>query len=137
LKSKQYIEDWILNDLSIPDARFNMLPRCPYAKKALIDNKILFVEATKSIYDCVKELVNSWNDNYDIAVIHLNWIATPNAVAQLRSLFNDMYEEQDFIFIEDFIQEQNINLMLMQRKTAIERARVQLKETGYYSGDPQ
>lgn len=135
MKSKKQIEEWILKDLSTPDPRFNMLPRCPYAKRALLDNKILFTEVTENIYSHVKNLIRTWDNTYDIAVIHLNWSLTINAVETLRTTFNNMYEDQDFIFIEDCIED--INLMLLQRKAGIEKARVQLKETGYYSGDPQ
>ena len=137
LKSKRYIEEWILEDLSKPDPRFNMLPRCPYAKKALIDKKILFVEVQKNFYSTIKELIKNWDDTYDVAVVHMDWSLTCSAVEQIRIMCNDMYNDNNFIFIEDFINKHNINVMLMQRMTGLEKARQQLKETGYYSGDPQ
>ena len=133
---KEHIEQWILNDLSVPNERFNMLPRCPYAKKALIDNRILFL-STDNYYKDIEDTIDSWNDTYEIAVVHLDKSLTTNAVANLRTMFNNMYEEQDFFFVEDYIESNNMHVMLVQRTSGIEKARQQLKETGYYSGDPQ
>jgi hypothetical protein len=102
-----------------------------------MDNKILFENIQSGFYNVVKRLVEEWDDTYDIAVLNLDYDVTPNAVATLRSICNEGYAEQDFIFIEDFPPNGNLSVILMQRKTNIDKARVQLKTKGYYAGDPQ
>ena len=39
----QSIEDWILNEVSIPSAETNNIPLCPYAKKAWLSNEVKVV----------------------------------------------------------------------------------------------
>ena len=138
---KERIIEWIEKDLSPPNPKFNNLPRCPYAKKAVLDNKNLFTDVgiKDSYYKTVQKLVKEWDDSYDIAVINLDYKITPTAVSQLRMISNEGYGHKDFIFIEDFIsnEKQNISIILMQRKSNIDKARAQLKQQGYYAGDPQ
>tara|TARA_B100000900_G_scaffold373892_1_gene354798 strand:+ start:1367 stop:1780 length:414 start_codon:yes stop_codon:yes gene_type:complete len=134
---KENIIAWIENDLSTPNPRFNNLPRCPYAKRAVMDNKILFENIQSGFYNVVKRLVETWDDSYDIAVLNLDYNVTPNAVGTLRTICNEGYADKDFIFIEDFVPQGNHSVILMQRKTNIDKARIQLKSKGYYAGDPQ
>ena len=135
---KERIIEWIEKDLTPPDSRFNNLPRCPYAKRAVIDNKILFVNVLKDkFYKEIQKAVKEWDDSYDIACFNLDYKITPKAVEQLRMICNEGYAHKDFIFIEDFIQQHNMSIVLMQRKTNIDKARAQLKTQGYYAGDPQ
>ena len=43
---EEYIRNWILEDLCKPVALLNNLPKCPYAKKALLDSKVKFYTAS-------------------------------------------------------------------------------------------
>jgi hypothetical protein len=119
---KERIIEWIEKDLTPPDSRFNNLPRCPYAKRAVMDNKILFVNVLKDkFYKEIQKAVKEWDDSYDIACFNLDYKITPKAVEQLRMICNEGYAHK----------------VLMQRKTNIDKARAQLKTQGYYAGDPQ
>ena len=46
---ESYMRDWILKDLSYPVALLNNLPKCPYAKQALLEKKILFFSDVTNI----------------------------------------------------------------------------------------
>ena len=83
---KKYIENWILNDLSINDSFFNNLPKCPYAKKALINNKILYDFSNHTnIYKKIDEIANNWNNfSYEVALIKMNNNIDPNLLKKIH-----------------------------------------------------
>jgi predicted secreted protein len=128
---KEKIEKWIIEDLSKPLEGLNGLSRCPYAKKAFLDEKIGYQVAEKNLTTIVEGLIENWEtNNKDIVVILLNWTVTPTAVEYLRTMCNDNYNSKDFFFVEDSVED--YNFILMQKKSKLETARESLKEAGYY-----
>ena len=74
---QQAITDWILNELSTPVSLLNNLPKCPYAKKAALDGKLLFYEHCDDIDKLVNDIILVWNDeSTEVAIINLGNISS-------------------------------------------------------------
>ena len=59
-----YIKDWIKTFVTKPNPVFGNLPPCPYAQKAIIDNKVEFLELNhiadwRTIYGII------WNFDFE------------------------------------------------------------------------
>lgn len=149
MEFETYIKRWILEDLSKPVALLNNLPKCPYAKKALLDNKIKFYHVCKDLNFIIQEIAKDWNDDtLEVAVIHLDWEISPNQLENIVVTYNVEYKDQDFLFLDDHVEVdetiKNINfnngkynLLLMQRRSKIEAARKQLQKLNYYKNWPE
>ena len=60
----QTIKNWISKFVTVPNPVFGNLPPCPYAQKAMIDDKVEFVElAATGDWTTIYQLI--WNTNFD------------------------------------------------------------------------
>ena len=140
---KKYIENWILKDLSLNDSFFNNLPKCPYAKKALMNHKILYDFSNhENIYKKIDEIANNWNNfSYEVALIKMNNDIDPILLKKIKKELNKNYD--NFIFLTDHLEvEEKIenisfnnmeyNIIFMQDKLKLKQARINLNKKGYY-----
>lgn len=140
---KKYIENWILNDLSINDSFFNNLPKCPYAKKALASNKILYDFSNHTnIYKKIDEIANNWNNfSYEVVLIKMNDDIDPILLKKIKKDLNKNYDT--FIFLTDHLEvkeeienmsfnNMKYNIIFMQDKLKLKQARINLNKKGYY-----
>lgn len=146
---EDYIRKWILEDLSKPVGLLNNLPKCPFAKKALLDEKVKFYTAAGDLNYVVKEITKHWNDEkIEVAVIHLNWDVKTKEMEGIVNVYNKLYEPKDFLLLDDHIDvEEKIedvdfsngryNILLLQKKSKIVSARTQLEKLNYYKNWPE
>jgi len=140
---KKYIENWILQDLSITDSFFNNLPKCPYAKKALVSNKILYDFSNHTnIYKKIDEIANNWNNfSYEVVLIKMNDDIDPILLKKIKKDLNKNYDT--FIFLTDHLEvkekienmsfnNMKYNIIFMQDKLKLKQARINLNKKGYY-----
>ena len=135
---RQDVEDWICGYLSERTPEHNNLPRCPYAKKSLIANKVWFEVASNDaeVYGIVENYSNTWDDDkHDAIVIHLDWNITDNERCYISDTCLHFYGiHNDNVFIEER-QELNgtvYNMILMHRFSEMQVAKRSLKRKGYY-----
>lgn len=66
--AEKEIRVWIYDYLSVPRVQLNNLSACPYAKPAIDQNKIRFLEGVEVIGD-LANLSKSWDDDLDGVVL--------------------------------------------------------------------
>ena len=143
---QQTITDWILNELSTPVPLLNNLPKCPYAKKAALDGKLLFYEHCDDIDKLVNDIISVWNDeSTEVAIINLGNISSDMLENHAKRL-NKRYP--DFLFLDDHTEvvekiedvdfsNGEYNILLCQKREKVEIARKILKRKGYYKNWPK
>ena len=141
---ENYIGDWIINDLSNPIAALGGFAKCPYAKKAYLENKVVFVEEYSDIQETISTLTSVWdNDKTEVAIIRLHDV-DEKQISELVDQLNERYMPDDFIFLDDHvnnIEQMNdvvfnngrYNVLFMQRKKKLAAATRRLEKTGYYN----
>jgi len=63
------ILQWSETALEKPSPQFNNLPPCPYAKKALMDEKVAILFKYDDSYQVLYSCVSQFDDNFDLAII--------------------------------------------------------------------
>lgn len=141
MEFKEYMKDWILNDLSSPIAALNNFSKCPYAKTAFLENKVHFFEIDD--YPEIDTIVSSWdNEKMEVAVIKLPPI-TSNYITTLVDNLNERYIPDDFIFLDDHVDNEErmneivfnngkYNVLFLQRKSKLDLSTKKLEKLGYY-----
>lgn len=141
------INDWILNRLSTPLDNFNNLPACPFAKKALIDNKIKMLEIhhKDDFLKLMNEFTIQWPNNIDVLILGCDPSIVP--AIELSTIVEDanngFLKERNYIALEDhpadpeyaagyYVNEGNWALILLQLKDKINFSRKILEKQGYY-----
>ena len=59
---KEYLTKWVEEVLSVPHELLNGLPVCPFARQAIIENKVEFFRTSDYVKDIADKLDN-WNDS--------------------------------------------------------------------------
>ena len=100
----QTIKNWISNFVTKPNPVFGDLPPCPFAQKAIVDNKVEFVElkATadwKDIYQLI------WKTDFDVKDV-LCVIADPRQFSAdetvgIADALNERFMPRDIVVLED------------------------------------
>ena len=138
------LNNWISKTLSIPNPIFNNLPACPYAKKALLEDKV-DISTFDSWVDAYTSLVTKDFD-FDKTEVYIFAFPphniTPN---QLSNMLDSLAKTwtKDIIVLEDHphekeqVKEFNLNfkkscLLLIQSRTKLNEARAYLESKGYY-----
>ena len=64
------VKSWILEYVVEPNANLNGFPPCPYAKQAMLENKVRFLETTniKMFLEKANQEVDTWDDSVDVCV---------------------------------------------------------------------
>jgi len=138
--SNQDLKDWILGYLSKPNAVFNGLPPCPYAKKAWLDNN---VEIKKFVnYDLLRDSIKNVVGS-QVKIFYYEYPLTPDA-DKLKSVVTWLAKEYpDYIFYDEHpdtiekVGEEVVNsgviaIIVQNRKDLLEK-RAELQKTGYYN----
>lgn len=63
------ILQWSETALEKPSPQFNNLPPCPYAKKALMDEKVAILFKYDDSYQVLYSCISQFDDNFDLAII--------------------------------------------------------------------
>ena len=137
-----FLKTWINEFLSKPQDLLNGFPPCPYARKALVDNKIFFFKSNDYLND-IKSLFEDWNTDYEVAVCVVpDNVDKDQFVKDVASL-NERYVSKGFGCLEDHkdlpenfyhlnFNNGKYNIILCQRLDPINEASERLLEKGYY-----
>lgn len=142
-EGKSYILKWIEDFVTQPNKDLNNFPPCPYAKQAVIDNKLQFEVAELDIDLHLIKKSLMWDDNIDVCCIF-----TPkHSAEELSRLVEDINKRYlmvyDFVALEDHPDDrEEINgvcmnngkypIVLLQRLSKIQMFSGFLKKKGYY-----
>ena len=140
---EQYLRTWILDVLSKPEPLLNNLPRCPYARAALVDNKVKFI-STNNYVDDIEKLFADWNSSLDVVVLVCQNNIDPDKFSADVKSINDRYVPLGFGCLEDHVavpetledivfNNGKYNLILCQPLDKLNKASEQLKGKGYYN----
>ena len=100
----QKIQAWISNFVTKPNPIFGNLPPCPFAQKAILDNKVEFLELNGvACYNTLYQHI--WNFDFDTKDV-LVMIAEPDQFTaketmQLAKDLNEYYMHKDVVILED------------------------------------
>lgn len=108
---QQHIHNWIETFLSVPSETFNNLPPCPFAKQAMLENKIQCVEITPmeqiSMHDYfIAELENfsyHWPKGKEIVIIGCNpeYITAEELSLAVETSTARFLDQRGYVALED------------------------------------
>jgi hypothetical protein len=148
------IMQWSETALEKPSPQFNNLPPCPYARKALMDEKVAILFKYDDSYQVLYSCVSQFDDNFDLAIIvdvH-NDKSAYDFHEYLESLneaiSNGMFIDKD-IWVMGFhpdddvsetaqetaieaITDTEYSMIFVQRLTVLQEAADKLDKKGYY-----
>ena len=100
----QKIKNWIKDFVTRPNPVFGNLPPCPFAQKAIVDNKVEYVELN-SIADWRTIYGMIWNFDFDekdvLCIIAEPTHFTPQQTVSMAEWLNERFMPQDIVILED------------------------------------
>jgi hypothetical protein len=139
---KDFLSNWIITFLSTPQEILSGYPPCPYARKALVENKINFVSST-NYSDVILEEVTNWNNLFDVLLVECGNVDKDQFVNDVANINNKLLVKgfvalEDHVEIEEPLQHLDFrngkyNIILVQRLDKINQAGASLKKLGYYN----
>lgn len=141
------IKKWIEEFVSVQHEELGKVP-CPFAKQAMLENKIKYVE-TEKIGETLSNLVDDWTDKFEVVVLYTKTdLYTPNEVSDIVKRFNKLAMPRDVVALEDHPEDPEILngvsmnfggaiLILVQRLSKLNKASTILKRKGYYDDWPK
>jgi len=141
------IQNWIIERLSVSLDTFNNMPACPFAKQALLDNKVKIIEINnkEDFANTMKNYVENWPTNIEVLVLGCKpEIITASELTEITETANNSFlNDYNYLaledhpleleYVEDFcVNEGNWALILLQSKAKINSARKILEKRGYY-----
>jgi len=137
---KEYILKWIEEFVSVNNVNLNNWPPCPYARQAVLDNKILWYEFDS---DILENLIDQeWDNNYDLCIIHTPGVSSDYLSEQVYKA-NSFLMPKDIVCLEDHPDDiEEINGVIMnngkyplifkQKLSNLQMFSETLKRKGYY-----
>ena len=137
-----FLKNWINDFLSKPQDLLNGFPPCPYARKALVDNKVLFFKSENYVAD-IEQLFDNWDDSYEVAVCVVSDSVDKYEFINNVEQINERYISKGFGCLEDHkaipenfyhltFNNGQYNIILCQRLDKINDASDKLMSKGYY-----
>lgn len=141
------IRDWIVERLSVSLPNFNNMPACPFAKQALIDQKIKIVSVLdkQEFVNIMEQHATAWPANIEVLVIGCDpTLITSDELSDVVETSNATFlKDHGLLALEDHpdepeyaagyhVNEGNWALVLLQSKEKIVSARKILDRRGYY-----
>lgn len=136
----EQIRSWITNFLSKPNPLLNNFPPCPFAKKALLDERVQIKKFTE--WDELSHVAADWDDSLDVA---LWWFADRDleTMNNVKLQFNNVWRPHDMWLLMDHPDKHELingvemnfklaGLLLLQRYSTLVDASETLKTQGYY-----
>lgn len=149
----EHINNWIENFLSVNNSAFNNLPPCPFAKQAMIDNKIHCVEISPvehiSMHDYfIAELENfsyHWPKGKEVVIIacHPHFISSEELSLAVETATTRFLDARGYVALEDHPDETeqvgdvilnngSYAIAFLQDKKKLNTARRALHKQNYY-----
>ena len=151
---EQHIHNWIQDFLSVPNNIFNNLPPCPFAKQALIDNKIECIEIFPdedniSMHDnfisMCEKITYTWPNEKEVVIVgcHPKYISAEELSLATDTANTKFLNSRGYIALEDHpdeletVKDVVLNngkyaVMFLQSKSKLSAARHALKKQDYY-----
>ena len=100
----QKIKSWIKDFLTKRNPVFGDLPPCPFARKAMMDKKVEFVELTSTAdWRTIYQLI--WNADFDskdvVCIIAGPKQFTAQQTVSMAEFLNERFMERDVVVLED------------------------------------
>tara|TARA_B100000424_G_C22768586_1_gene413990 strand:+ start:213 stop:683 length:471 start_codon:yes stop_codon:yes gene_type:complete len=136
------IKQWILNFVSQHHSTLEHIP-CPFAKQALITNKINFIQTT-TVKNTVKDVCDNWSDDYEVVCVYFDEkIITTEQLSKDIEELNEYSMPKDIVSLEDHPDDVEIvngvqmnfglcGIVLIQRLSKLNKASKILRKQGYY-----
>ena len=141
-----YIKNWIKTFVTKPNPVFGDLPPCPFAQKAIIDNKVEFVELNRiadwrTIYGII------WNFDFEekdvLCIIAESTHFTAQQTVSMAEWLNERFMPHDIVILEDhpkineYVKEVKLNngkyiLFLVQSLSKLNKFSKMLEDGPYY-----
>jgi hypothetical protein len=142
MEYEKYLKTWVEEVLSVPHELLNSLPICPFAKKAIVENKVKFIRTTDYVTDISKAL-DTWEDSFHAVIFVCNDDVEPDMFANNVKQLNLKYLEQNLVLLEDHTKIEEpfhgikfnngkYNIVIAQRLQSINEASRHLARSGYY-----
>ena len=155
---EQSIREWIETFLNIPSETLNNLPPCPFARQALISNKIVVQELTPLSHISMKEYFTAEIENYtyhwpkgkEVVVLGCDpkLISADDLEACVDESAEKFLEDRGYVALEDHpdhvesvkdlvFNQGEYALILIQEADKLDKARKILTKQNYYKNWPQ
>lgn len=102
-KVRAHIRRWVDETLSVPSPLFNNLPPCPYAREALLNNRvdIRCVDGAE-LLGAVAKLQQTWDDKHELILLASDPATiTPEALIAGIEGANPLFEASDLVCFFD------------------------------------
>lgn len=154
---EQSIREWIEKFLNTPSKTLNNLPPCPFAKQALITDKIVIQQLKPLNHISMKDYFKAEIENYtynwpkDKEVVVLGCEPTLISATELEACVDETYkllEDRGYVALEDHphhvesvkdlvFNQGDYALILIQEADKLDKARKILAKQDYYKNWPQ
>ena len=139
---KDFLSNWIITFLSTPQEILLGYPPCPYARKALLENKINFLSSNNYTRVILEEVTN-WNNLFDVLLVECGNVDKDQFVNDVANINTEILAK-GFVALEDHVEIEEplhhldfrngkYNIILVQRLDKINQAGASLKKLGYYN----
>jgi hypothetical protein len=140
----QDLSDWIINFLDVPQSVLNNIAPCPFAKTALLNNKIRFVVGSQSVVQDMLMLNVKWDVEYEgVVLIYSSDINVENFLDSVEYVNNLFYRHSGLLALEDHPQisediaglrfnNHKYAIVIVQQAEKLRKASEMLKKRGYY-----
>jgi hypothetical protein len=145
LKIEADIRDWILTRLSKAHPAFNNLPPCPFAREALLANKVQLKPLRFPAFECVQNEISQFEDsNIDVLVLfdELNQLSKTQIESLVQTIREQyaaknywlMYDHPD---VEEHVADFDVSfnktpLLFLQKLDNLNEKATELEQRGYY-----
>ena len=134
----EVIENWILDEVSVPNADTNNIPLCPYAKKAWFKNDVKVVwQNDTDLWKTVFSEVDKFDDTFKVVICGIDhWVQTYEEMENFCFALNARFaHEGKDIWLLAF--EGEYTMIFIQRLSHLDDAAAWLEKMGYYNAyDP-
>lgn len=135
-KATNYLKNWIKDFLDKPHSAFNGYSPCPFAKKSLDDNKVIFLSCTEKTFPASISMAG-----YDVIVYVFEEDIDTNTLSDFAEHFNR--ENSQLVALEDHpLEEERVQdcvlnngkycTIFIQDRSKLKKFRNTLKKTAYY-----
>ena len=142
--AKKDLSNWIVNFLDIPQAVLNNIAPCPFAKTALVNNKIRFVVGSDSVVQDMLMLNAQWDAEYEgVVLIYPKDIDAEKFVTSVAEVNEKYYRHSGLLALEDHPQipetiaglrfnNHKYAIVIIQKAEKLSKASEILSKRGYY-----
>jgi len=154
---EQHIQEWVETFLNVPSETLNNLPPCPFAKQALITDKIVIRELKPLNHISIKDYFKAEIENYTYhwpkgkEVVVLGCVPSLISADNLEACVDETYEllaDRGYVSLEDHpdhvervgdlvFNQGDYALILIQEASKLDKARKILAKQNYYKSWPQ